>query len=179
MLGGRYTNYDLINKYKGHNIQFFIPAWTTQNVNRLPHDKTVFKYVLYLNEEELTDLIEHLRDLTVGDVPPSELRYKLYNTFESLAQTYFGKEIADDKKFKRRITIARIIERITGLAAKSQLLQDVKFTDIRDKAKVSDSQIEEIVTKIRESYEALRTAKNDTKGQIRYATDDGVFYWIP
>lgn len=124
-------------------------------------------------------MINHLFELTAGTAPPSDLRNELYETYESLAQTYFGKEIADDAKFLSKISIAQIIDRISGLPSRSQLLKDTKFTDIKDPAKIGDDKIEEIVTKIRTSYEALRAAKNDLKNEIRYPTDDGTFYWIP
>lgn len=178
-LGGALANFDLVNKFNGRNVQFFIPGWTTPNVNSLNSDEPVYKYVLYLTEEELTDLNDKLYELTAGEAPPSEQRNKLYDTYASLAQAYFGKEIADDAKFESKITIDQIIKKITGLPTKSQLMKNTGFMDIKDPAKVSDSKIEQIIMNIRKSYEALRVAKNDVQSQFRYPTDDGTFYWIP
>ncbi len=174
-LGKAVNNYDLVRKFNGRNVQFFVPAWTSPNVNRL--ERPVFKYVLYVTEDELTDMIDKFERL-IEEAPPSDLRDMMYDAYETLAQAYFGKEILNDDKFQSKLSIDEIISKITGLPSSSELLKETKLSDIKDTRKISDDRIEEIRKRIKNSYDQLRLAKNDLNGTVRFPTDDGTYYWI-
>ena len=70
----------------------------------------------------------------------------------------------------------RNISNLTGLSS-SSLINIIKINEIKDPLKVSDEQIDELVRKIRLSYDALRTVLRDET--MRDASEDGVYYWIP
>ena len=174
-LGKEIKDYDLVKKFNGRNVQFFVPAWTSTRVERL--DKPVFKYVLYVTEDELTEMIDKFERL-IEEAPPSDLRDMMYDAYETLAQAYFGKEILNDEKFQSKLSIDEIISKITGLPSSSELLKETKLSDIKDPRKVSEEKMEEIRKRIKNSYDSLRSAKNDLAGTSRFPTDDGTFYWI-
>ncbi|MEO7768003.1 MAG: type VI secretion system protein TssR domain-containing protein, partial [Ferruginibacter sp.] len=60
-VGVKMNDVDLASKFNGKNYQFFIPGWTASSVKRL--DQPVFKHVIYVNEEELSDIIKKFEDV--------------------------------------------------------------------------------------------------------------------
>lgn len=175
-LGKKMEDYELALKFNGKNVQFFIPAWTTATVNKV--DKPIFKYVIYVQEDELSDMINKFEKLQI-EAPPSEMREMMYDAYQSLVAAYFGIDSRIDEQMKNKLSISDILTKITGLPSSSQLLKEIKINEIKDVGKVSEEQIDDVAKRIRDSLENLKNVKKDLKGTMRDATDDGVYYYVP
>lgn len=173
-LGKNMDNYSLAKNFDGKNIQFFIPAYTSLNVNKV--DNPIFKISIYVHETELTEMIEKFEMLQF-ETNPTETRINLKAAFQTLIDAYIGKDAGID--FIKKVNIAYILEKITGLPTKATILKNIRISDIEDVGKVTDNEIEEVVKRIRQSYDQLRTVTLDTDNTKRDRTDDGVYYYIP
>ena len=89
-----------------------MPAWTTENVNKLENDKSVFKYVLYLTDGELRDVIDDFSKL----IPDASFRPKemLYKAYESMVRLILAARYLMMLNFKKKISIDEIIKGLQG-----------------------------------------------------------------
>ena len=169
------SDFDLFNKFNSLNTIFFVPTWTTFKINSL--DRPLFNRGIYLGEDQLQDIITQFEKLQFEDAP-SEMREYLFNAYLSLVTAYFSTDSRIGEHLKDK-TIADVLESITGLPSKTELLQEIKIDEIKDVGKVSETQIEEAANKIRKSYEKFKSVQHDPKNTMRFVSYGAVYYWIP
>lgn len=174
-LGKKAEDYDLISKFNGKNLQFFLPAYTTVRVNKL--EKPVFKNVIFVSEDELYEMISTFNQLN-QELPPAEQREFLFNSYSKLVIAYFGKDVGISERLGSK-SIDDVLAKITGLPSSSELLRTIIIDEIKDPKKVSDEKIDEAIRRVRLSYESLINVSRDPNGTMRSASEDGVYYWIP
>ncbi|MCW3092363.1 MAG: hypothetical protein JWP81_3432 [Ferruginibacter sp.] len=175
-VGVRMNDVELASKFNGKNYQFFIPGWTAPSIKKL--DQPVFKHVIYVSEAELADIIKKFEDVQF-EGSSSDVRDKMYDAYQALVITYFGKDTRIDEQFKNKLTLDSILSRISGLPSQSALMKEIKINEIKDVGKVSEEQVDMIQKRIRVSLGNLRNVTKDFKGFMRDVRDEGVFYWIP
>lgn len=175
-VGIRMNDVELASKFNGKNYQFFIPGWTATTIKKL--EEPIFKHVIYVSEEELSDIIKKFEDVQF-DGSSSDVRDKMYDAYQALVITYFGKDTRIDEQFKNKLTLDSILSRISGLPSQSTMMKEVKLTEIKDVGKVSEEQIDMIQKRIRVSLSNLRNVTKDFTGSMRDVRDEGVFYWVP
>jgi len=173
-LGKKMDNYEVAKNFNGKNIQFFIPAYTSLNVNKV--DNPIFKIAIYVHQDELAEMIEKFGSLDV-ETNETDTRTMLKEAFQTLIDAYFGKDAGVD--FTKKVNMGDILEKITGLPTQATVLKNIKIADIEDVGKVTQGQIEEAKKRIRDSLEKLKTVSIDMDNTKRDRTDDGVYYYIP
>ncbi len=152
--------------------QFLFESYVPLKTNTLTHP--LFKYVLFLDQGELDDLINDLSELVELDLTGYQKRQQLSDIwFEILSLNYGVKDISEirDKK------ISELVELITGLPAQTDLLSKYSFEDLRDQVKVSNQDFNEILYAIKDKLDMLRQINGNPTHM--FISNDASFYWIP
>lgn len=168
----------VLNLANNKNLQFFVPAFTKLQVERC--NSPLFKFVLYVNEDELLDMRQEFEKLVSGQGSSSEMRQSLYDAYQAMVDTYFGKDKGVSAQMKTKKSMSDVIAQITGLPSKSELMQKINVDEINDVGKVSDEEIDEVIKLVQNSVDNLKNLTADNNGSLREVRDGvGVFYWVP
>ena len=165
-------NNEMLKTLMEKKYQFLFESYIPINTNTLNHP--LFKYVLFLDQGELDDLINDLSELVELDLTGYQKRQQLSDVwFQILSLNYGVKDINEirDKK------ISDLIELITGLPAQTELLAKFTFEDIRDQVKVTNQEFNELLFAIRDKLDLLRQINGNPSHM--FVSNDASFYWIP
>lgn len=154
------------------NVQIFIEGYAAikkNNQQRYPN----FNFVLFINDEELNDLITTFKKL--GDVnTPSETRSHLVNCYREMVQSYFGAR--ESKKAFAKKSLAELNQIITGLPSSSDLFKKYSIGDIENN-KIPLNTLSEIVDQLNQIKTDLSHIKsNSINSFVNY---DQRYFWIP
>ena len=164
----------LLEKSTDKNLQFFTEGYTTVRCAQL--NNPLFKYVLFVDDDELYELISTLDKISNPDFTADDLREHISNCFKEIVKTNYGggkeaKNILENK------SPAEIMELVTGLPASTTLLTGYKVDDFLSAKKVNAATITQIYDYLREKKEGLDRIK--TNDNYMFKSNDNVFYWIP
>ncbi len=163
---------DMMTTLMEKKYQFLFESYVPLNTNTLTHP--LFKYVLFLDQGELDDLINDLSELVELDLTGYQKRQQLSDVwFEILSLNYGISDINEirDKK------ISDLVELITGLPAQTELLSRYTFEDLRDQVKVSNQDFTELLYAIKSKLDSLRQINGNPT--YMFISNDASFYWVP
>lgn len=152
------------------DYQFFAEGYAPMHLDNLEYP--LFKYVLFLTDRELYQLETTLKRLIIGGAP-TELRENVVKVYKETLMLYYGGEVGNvsDK------TLAQLMESVTGLPSKSDLLDKYTLKDLEDRRKVSDDEILDIVDYIEDKLLAMKKVIGNPKYYFR--SRDNTYYWVP
>ncbi len=165
---------ELLEKATDKNLQFFTEGYTSVNSVRL--ENPLYKYVLFVDQDELFALLSTLRDISNPELTTDDVREHISNCFKEIVKTNYGggKEARNILENK---SPAEIMELVTGLPASTTLLQGYKVDDFVNAKKVSEAKISEIYEYLGAKLDDLDKVKSDDS--YMFKSNDNVFYWIP
>lgn len=152
--------------------QFLFEAYVPLKTNTL--NNPLFKYVLFLDQGELDDLINDLSELVELDMTGYQKRQQMSDVWFEILSLNYGVNNLDEIRTKK---ISELIELITGLPAQTELLSKHTFEDLRDQVKVSNQEFTEILFTIRSKLDQLRSI--NANPDHMFISNDASFYWIP
>lgn len=153
-------------------FQFLFEAYVPLKTNTL--NNNLFKYVLFLDQGELDDLINDLSELVELDLTGYQKRQQLSDVWFEILSLNYGVNNLDDIRTKK---ISELIELITGLPAQTDLLAKYNFEDLRDQVKVSNQEFNEILFSIKSKLDLMRQINGNPEHM--FISNDASFYWIP
>jgi hypothetical protein len=145
-----------------------VPVQTNTLTNPL------YKYVLFLDQGELDDLINDLSELVELDLTGYQKRQQLSDVWFEILSLNYGVNNLDEIRGKK---ISELIELITGLPAQTDLLTKYNFEDLRDQVKVSNQEFNEMLFSIKSKLDLLRQINGNPEHM--FISNDASFYWIP
>lgn len=151
--------------------QFMIRGYTPLKVNRL--NNALYKYVLFLDQDELDDLMNDLEKLLKFNQSDYSKRKNLYETWILLLSSNYGIK----KEEIHKMTVADIISLVSDLPSQTELLSQYAFTDIMDRAKMNDYDFNALINLISNKLDQLRRLNGNS--EFFYLSNDQRFYWIP
>ena len=163
---------DMMKTLMEKKYQFLFEAYVPLKTNTLNHP--LFKYVLFLDQGELDDLINDLSELVELDLTGYQKRQQLSDVWFEILSLNYGVNNLDEIRNKK---ISELIELITGLPAQTDLLSKHTFEDLRDQVKVSNQQFNEILFSIKSKLDLLRQINGNPEHM--FISNDASFYWIP
>jgi len=165
-------NNDMMKTLMEKKYQFLFESYVTMNTNSLKYP--LFKYVLFLDQSELDDLINDLSELVELDLTGYQKRQQLSDVWFSLLSLNYGVKDINEIRNKK---ISELIELITGLPAQTDLLSKHSFEDLRDQVKVSNQEFNSLLTSIKSKLDLLRQINGNPAHM--FISNDASFYWIP
>jgi hypothetical protein len=165
-------NNDMMKTLMEKKYQFLFEAYVPLQTNTLNHP--LFKYVLFLDQGELDDLINDLSELVELDLTGYQKRQQLSDVWFEILSLNYGVNNLDEIRDKK---ISELIELITGLPAQTDLLSQYTFEDLRDQVKVSNQAFNEILFTIKSKLDLLRQINGNPEHM--FISNDASFYWIP
>ena len=165
-------NNDMMKTLMEKKYQFLFEAYVPLNTNTL--NNSLFKYVLFLDQGELDDLINDLSELVELDLTGYQKRQQLSDVWFQILSLNYGVNNLDEIRDKK---ISDLIELITGLPAQTDLLSKYTFEDLRDQVKVSNQAFNEILFTIKSKLDLLRQINGNPEHM--FISNDASFYWIP
>jgi hypothetical protein len=150
--------------------QFLIKGYTSHSVDHL--DRSVYDFILFVDGEELNDLILTLNELTNPMVDASGRRESLYNAFMQILVVNYGVTIDDVK----HLPIAKIMELITGLESTSELLKRYTLDDIRDPITMDEGELDGVIEYIKTKRDRLLRIVPDKN--YYFISNLRPYYWL-
>jgi len=132
----------------------------------------LYTYTLFLTEDELQNLIDIFRKLSVAEAT-SDLRKGLVDAYKQLVVTYYGKE---SKKAMNR-PLSEIQKRVTGLPSRNKLFIRYTLEDLNEEKKVSRADLQEIRNTLVDINKNLNSIRQ--KDKYSFVNNDSKFYWLP
>jgi hypothetical protein len=168
------TNEDLLQKASYENFQLFITGYTPLQHNGLSN--SLFKYDILVNSDEVFELKRTLKELTDLDMTFAEARKKVVNSYQETLFQHYGKN--EGKQLLRTATIGDVIQLVTGLPSKSELLNNYRIADLESKRVVDDNQLQMIIQEIKKKLDRLESEIEDND-QYKFRSNDRTYYWLP
>jgi hypothetical protein len=170
-LGTDVNSEEVIKKYTDDNYQFFIKAYTTMNVKTMQYP--LFKYILFVDEDEYNDLRKSLEEL-VNYGTGSEQREYLVNVYKELILKYIG---SSNEKEALNTHLSAILEKLTGIPSRSEFLKKYSIADLENRKVVTDAQLLNLMDYMRNKLNLLKSIRNDDNSSFK--NNDLRYYWIP
>ncbi len=152
------------------NFQFFVPCYAVVRPKPLKTD--LFRYVILISAQELSNLLNTLHALNVGG-SSSEMKDGLENAFKKLMEDHFGEKEA--KKYFKEKSMDEIFQMLTGLPSTSLLLKQIKPKELQ---KLSDDKIQTFINRVNDQAEALKKIFNDPTNKYSFLSCGDKYYWI-
>lgn len=141
----------------------------------------LFKRVLLISVEQLSELISVLRRLTFASSDND--REEMVRTWKSILQSYMG---ASDEIFQEyddhgkldEMSFEKINEMVWGLPKTRPLLKNVRLGDIRHPHLFSPEDFAEYKKLLESTLSKLREIRNDPEYPFSFRTNEYRFYWI-
>lgn len=165
-------NNDMMQTLMEKKYQFLFEAYVPVQTNTLTNP--LYKYVLFLDQGELDDLINDLSELVELDLTGYQKRQQLSDVWFEILSLNYGVNNLDEIRGKK---ISELIELITGLPAQTDLLTKYNFEDLRDQVKVSNQEFNEMLFSIKSKLDLLRQINGNPEHM--FISNDASFYWIP
>jgi len=153
------------------NYQFLLKTYTSYNVKEL--NNPVFAFDIFLDQDELNDLIISLNKIYIPGLTGYQRRQSFKEAWFEVLRTNYGvsrKEI-ENKSF------SDIMKLISGLPSPNQLLTKYTYNDITDITKLPDREFDQILEIIKEKSELLTKIAGNK--QFYFMSNDRAYYWIP
>jgi hypothetical protein len=163
---------DMLKTLMDKKYQFLFESYVPLETNTLTNP--LFKYVLFLDQSELDDLINDLSELVELDLTGYQKRQQLSDVWFQLLSLNYGVTDINEIRDKK---ISELIELITGLPAQTDLLSRHTFEDLRDQVKVSNQEFNELLAAIKNKLDLLRQINGNPTHM--FISNDASFYWIP
>lgn len=173
-LGKQVKDKDIIKKYKGNNYQFFIPGYTSLTTNSIEDGTGLYKKVLYMTLEELSDMKASIGQLNVTGTG-TELRKNLKDAFKQILTNYLGDKGAM-KALKENSNLDYVLKLVTGLPTNNAFLKSHSVNDFDNTQKISDRELIAMQGSFNLSYEKIAKAILDDS--LIETQPWGKFYWI-
>lgn len=154
------------------NFQIFVEAYAAVNCSKLK--KTLFNYVLFMNDDDLYDLIIQFRKLG-NAVTEQELRKNLVDSYKQLAISYYGAK--ESKSAINKKSLSEIMGLMTGLPSRSSLFTKYSISDLENSRTVTIQILKDIageINDIKTDLERIRSGKS-----YSFTSYDQIYYWIP
>ena len=157
---------DLLKKKKYQFVQPGYAAYQPKDIS-----KPIFKYSLYLNATEITDIRDDLKKFSDS----RNKRYAIYDAFQTLLAAKIGEDVAVNYSDPRDITSI-----IFGLPSESEIFKGlINIEHLLDETMVKDWEIDGYWSHINNCREILDDVINK-RVDCPFLVDDGIkFYWIP
>ena len=136
----------------------------------------LFKYSIFLTDDEFTKLNEELKQFELKTYTGSEGRIQLQKVFKQIVQTYLGSEA---KKRIKTIQLGEVMGLITGLSSTSSLLSKYKIEDLTNYKVLNNSEFTKIAEYILNQSQKLQEIKGKERNKFRYQVNNGDYYWVP
>ena len=165
---------DLLSKAAFENLQLFINGYTSLSTKGL--SKPLYNYQVLVNNYEVFELQSTLRDLRGLDMPTSELRKVLINSYKEILFQHYGREEGSRKY--QSATIGDIMDLVTGLTTRSTLLNDYRIADLEDRSKVDGRRLAVIVRYVKNKLNRLEEHVIENE-EYKFRSNDETYYWLP
>lgn len=170
-LGTDVSSDEVIKKYTDDNYQFFIKAYTTLNIKNMQYP--LFKYILFVDEDEYTDLKKALEAVVINETG-SQLREKLVDVYKELILKYIGSR---NEKEVLNVHLSAVLEKVTGLPSRSEFLKKYSIADLENRKVVTDAQLLQLMDYMKNKLNLLKSIRNDEKSF--FDNNDLRYYWLP
>ncbi len=161
-----------LRKIRDMDYQLFVEAYAPLQVDKL--ENPIFKHVIFLTRQEFNELEKELEKLVDIGNTPSELREEIINAYKQILIGYYGTEAKQEIANK---TPAEVLEIVTGLPTTSDLLGKYTISELEDRRKVSDEEIQDIFFYMDEKLRALKKVVGNPDYFFR--SRDQTYYWVP
>jgi hypothetical protein len=153
------------------NYHFLIKGYTAHIIDNM--NRPVYDYVLFLDSDELNDLIVTLNKLTCSRIDASGRRESLYNAFRQIFRVNYGLAIPE----VQHLSLSKIMGLITGLESTSGLLKRYSLDDIQDPIAMDESGLESVLEYIISKRDLLQRIVPDDR--YYYVSNLRPYYWLP
>lgn len=161
------THLDLMKKEK---FQIYVEAWAPDFID--DQEYSVFKRVLLMSTEELSDLRIVMRELKYSS---GDVRQHLYDVALSVLGNFTGEE---DVQILEEMTYGDLNELVFGMPSRTGFLSEVRIGDIREPNLVSDDEIASWTAIVNTAYDTIRRIQSDESFERKFYSDEQIYYWI-
>jgi len=155
------------------NTTYYIPAYTSLYVKGLQFP--LYKYVLFMNQFELADLLNKFDALADAYSAASNQRQRLKEVWLKLLQSYFSDDLSIEEA--ENMTFEKINNMIFGLPGSGNLLH-VKLGSLTDRAVVSDTEFNKYIQNIKDKRLRLSKIFNNANYIYGFYSYDKHYFWI-
>lgn len=150
--------------------QFLIKGYTAHTLDDL--DRSLYDFILFVDGDELNDLIVTLNKLTNPLIDASGRRESLYNAFMQILVVNYGVTIGEVK----HLSLSKIMELITGLESTSDLLKRYTLDDIQDPITMNESGLDSVIEYIKGKRDLLQRIVPDER--YFFISNLRPYYWL-
>ncbi|MBK7850920.1 MAG: VWA domain-containing protein [Bacteroidetes bacterium] len=154
------------------NFQIFVEAYASVKQNKLK--KQLFNFVLFMDDDDLYDLIIQFRKLG-NATTEQELRKNLVDSYKQLAISYYGSR--ESKSAINKKSLAEIMGLITGLPSRSELFTKYTISDLESSRTVTVQILKDIAGEINDIKTDLERIRS--RHSYSFTSYDQTYYWIP
>jgi hypothetical protein len=153
------------------NYQFLLKTYTSYKVQKLKYP--VYKFDIFLDSEELTDMITTLTNILSPDLTSYKRRQNFKDAWYEILRANYGVSREDIKNK----SFSELMKLISGLPSPNPILEKFTCDDITDITRLPDKEFDMIVKNIQNQTELLTKIRGDKK--FYFLSNDRAFYWIP
>ena len=154
------------------NFQIFVEAYASVKQNKLK--KPLFNFVLFMDDDDLYDLIIQFRKLG-NATTEQELRKNLVDSYKQLAISYYGSR--ESKSAINKKSLSEIMGLITGLPSRSELFTKYTISDLESSRTVTVQILKDIAGEINDIKTDLERIRS--RHSYSFTSYDQTYYWIP
>ncbi len=155
------------------NYEVFLEAYVPIEIDSLT--SPLFNNVLLLTDEELHELEELLASVVEIKMQSTELRKTMTKTFRAILKVHSKEEISKYQAGKK--TTGEIFRAATGIFSATPLLQKYTISELEDRKKVSDDEIDAIFFYVESKLDQVKAIVNNPEYLFR--TNEETYYWMP
>ena len=160
------NNLMLTEKY-----QLLFPSYSTLKQNNASDTISLFKYCLFIQKRDLSNLINNMRTLTYE----TDKRKGLYDAYKKLLSNQIGEDVARNYKNPKDITYL-----LFGIPSQCRIFKGIPNIEyLLDPHKINDDAIDNYWSHIENAIKKLSAILNDRDDCPKMQVDNDVFYWIP
>jgi len=153
------------------HYQFLIKGATPVQIDKM---KTpLYNYVLFLDQEELDDILTSLDKIYIPNMTASDRRESLKRSWMDMLRANYG--VSPEEIGTR--DIAYLMELVTGLPSPNPLLKKYTMNDITDKIRLPDDAFDRVVDDIKSKRNQLYKMAGNK--EFMFLSNDKPYYWIP
>jgi hypothetical protein len=153
------------------NYQFLLKTYTSLEVKKLKNP--IYKFDIFLDEEELNDLIISLNKIYTPGLTGYQRRQSFKDAWFEVLRTNYGVSRSEIESK----TFSEIMNLISGLPSPNPILKQYTFNDILDISRLPDREFDQILGIIKEKSDLL--TKITGNKQFYFMSNDRAYYWIP
>ncbi|MFN0030907.1 MAG: type VI secretion system protein TssR domain-containing protein [Flavobacteriales bacterium] len=170
---------DTLRILADNSFQFFINGFATDKCIELEHP--VYKYVLFIDDEEFTRLITAIEEISQENSTNNETRDILDNAFRNIVKTYYGNGKEASGAFDK-LSSQEVINLITGLpvGSKESILSKYKADQFKVKSgkdKIPDDEVQKVAAYLLQKESELKKIKRSKEHSFEISNTR--YYWLP